>query len=172
MEYIKKTPEQISENTFEKIGKQWMLITAEKDGAINTMTASWGFFGVMWGKNVAAIVVRPQRFTKEFLDAGDRITLSFYNETHRKALGHLGKVSGRDEDKIATVGFARKDFDGAPAFAEAQQVLVCKKLYAQPMEAASFLGEGGEADKQKWYPNEDYHTLYIAEIEAVYEATN
>ena len=33
------------ENPFTLIGKQWMLITAEKDGKVNTMTASWGGLG-------------------------------------------------------------------------------------------------------------------------------
>ena len=27
---------------FEKIGSEWMLISAAKDGKANTMTASWG----------------------------------------------------------------------------------------------------------------------------------
>ncbi|MEG1778344.1 MAG: flavin reductase family protein, partial [Angelakisella sp.] len=58
------SPEKLSENTFKLIGKDWMLVTAEKDGRANTMTASWGGFGVMWGKNVVFTVIRPQRFTK------------------------------------------------------------------------------------------------------------
>ena len=38
------------ENPFTLIGKQWMLITAEKDGKVNTMTASWGGLGEIWGR--------------------------------------------------------------------------------------------------------------------------
>ena len=37
------------------IGKEWMLITAEKDGKVNTMTASWGGMGILWNKKVAFI---------------------------------------------------------------------------------------------------------------------
>ena len=44
---------------FEKIGSEWMLITGEKDGKVNTMTASWGGVGVLWGKNVATVYIRP-----------------------------------------------------------------------------------------------------------------
>ena len=40
-------------NAFEKIGKQWMLITAADGEKVNDMTASWGGLGVIWGKNVA-----------------------------------------------------------------------------------------------------------------------
>ena len=48
---------------FEKIGSEWMLISAAKDGKANTMTASWGGIGVLWGKNVATVYIRPQRHT-------------------------------------------------------------------------------------------------------------
>ena len=36
-------------NPFTKIGKEWMLITAGDENAHNTMTASWGALGEMWG---------------------------------------------------------------------------------------------------------------------------
>lgn len=82
------------------IGKEWLLITAEKDGKANTMTASWGGVGVLWGKNVATLYIRPQRYTKEFVDASDTLSLSVLDESFRKTLNYLGTVSGRDENKI------------------------------------------------------------------------
>lgn len=45
--------EVLQENAFNMIGKDWLLITAEKDGKVNTMTASWGGIGIMWHKKVA-----------------------------------------------------------------------------------------------------------------------
>jgi|GEM_PF-2128737 len=38
-------------NPYKKIGKEWFLVTAGDESGWNTMTASWGFAGVMWGKN-------------------------------------------------------------------------------------------------------------------------
>ena len=53
-------------NPFRLIGDEWMLVTAgnEKDGC-NTMTASWGGIGCLWGHNdpVATIYLRPSRYT-------------------------------------------------------------------------------------------------------------
>lgn len=50
MENFKKiNVDDLKESAFKLIGKDWMLITAEKEGKVNTMTASWGGFGVMWG---------------------------------------------------------------------------------------------------------------------------
>ena len=65
-------------NPWKMIGDEWMLITAEKAGKVNTMTASWGGVGIMWGKTVATVYIRPQRYTKEFVDAGSSFTLSFF----------------------------------------------------------------------------------------------
>ncbi len=108
------------------IGDEWMLVTAQKEGVVNTMTASWGGVGVLWGKNVATIYIRPQRYTKEFIDAGEMFTLSFFGGGYKKEMGHIGSVSGRDEDKIKTVGFHVETVEGQPAFAESSLVLVCK----------------------------------------------
>ena len=96
-------PEALQDNPFSLIGKGWMLITAGRDKC-NAMTASWGGLGVMWSKNVAFVVVRPQRYTKEFLDAEPAFSLSFLGDEHRKALSYLGSVSGRNEDKMARCG--------------------------------------------------------------------
>ena len=168
MEYRKIEPAAISGNPFEMIGNEWALVSAKKaDGTVNTMTVSWGTMGVLWRRNVVQIYLRPQRYTKEFVDQAGRFTLSFYGEGAKKELGYLGKVSGRDEDKIAKVGYTVKDFDGVPAFEEARLVLVCRSLYAQQLDPACFLpGNTCDAD---CYPLKDYHTMYVAEIEAVYE---
>ena len=157
----KITAEQFVKSPFQMISKDWMLVTAEKDGKANTMTASWGGLGVMWGKNVAYIVLRPQRYTKEFVDAVDTFSLSFLSNDHRDTLNYLGTKSGRDEDKIAKSGLTLTHEDGVPYFAEAQTVLLCRKMYAQVFDPACFIAKDAE---QQWYPKKDYHTLYIAEI--------
>ena len=73
-------------NPFTKIGSEWMLITAGNEKKFNTMTASWGGMGVLWGKNVVTTYIRPQRYTKEFVDANDTFTLSFYGPQYKEAL--------------------------------------------------------------------------------------
>ena len=83
MNLIKINPEQIGKTPFELIGKDWMLITAQNGEKTNTMTASWGGFGVMWNKNVAYIVLRPQRYTKEFIDNSETFSLTFFDEKYK-----------------------------------------------------------------------------------------
>ena len=42
--------ESLEFNPFTKISKEWMLVTAGDEKKSNTMTASWGGVGIMWGK--------------------------------------------------------------------------------------------------------------------------
>lgn len=164
MEQFKElSPTLLDKNAF-MLGKEWMLVTAEKDGKVNSMTASWGGFGIMWNKNVAFIVLRPQRYTKEFIDASDAFSLSFYNENYRQTLGYLGKVSGRDEDKVTKSGLTITHTDAIPYFEEANAVLLCKNLFAQTFEESNFIDT---AILPASYPDKDYHTLYIAEVTKV-----
>lgn len=162
--FVEIKPEELNKSPFQLVGKDWMLVTAEKDTKVNTMTASWGGFGVMWGKNVAHIVLRPQRFTKEFVDNSDTFSLTFFDESFRKQLSYLGTVSGRDEDKLSKCNLTIDHLDNTPYFQEAKLVIICKKLYAQDFKPECFITNDLD---EKWYPEKDYHTLYIAEVEKI-----
>ena len=157
-------PKSLDQNVFSMIGDQWMLLTAGTREKCNTMTASWGGLGVLWGKPVATVYIRPQRYTLEFVEREEWFTLAFFGEEYRKALALCGSKSGRDIDKVKECGFTVETADGAPYFAEADLVLVCKKAYWQDMDPTHFLD--GEIDG-KWYPEKDYHRIFIGEIETV-----
>ena len=151
---------------FSLIGEQWMLITAGTADHCNTMTASWGGLGVLWGSDVATCYIRPQRYTYEFVEKSDYFTLAFFGPEHRSALALCGSKSGREVDKVKECGFTVCTGEGgAPYFAEAELVLVCRKLYWQDIDPAHFLDP--ETDG-KWYPEKDYHRMYIGEIVEAY----
>lgn len=160
------TTEYFNKNPFDLIGKEWMLITALKDHKVNTMTASWGGLGVMWGKKAAYIVVRKSRYTKEFIDGAESFSLSFFSEDYKDTLKYLGTVSGRDENKIANAHLHVQLHEGAdkletPFMDEANMVMICKKMYAGEISKDGFLVPG---IWEQWYRDEDYHVLYIGEI--------
>ncbi|WP_191397844.1 flavin reductase family protein [Flavonifractor sp. An306] len=157
-------PKSLDQNVFSMIGDQWMLLTAGTREKCNTMTASWGGLGVLWGKPVATVYIRPQRYTLEFVEREEWFTLAFFGEEYRKALALCGSKSGRDIDKVKECGFTVETADGAPYFAQADLVLVCRKAYWQDMDPTHFLD--GEIDG-KWYPEKDYHRIFIGEIETV-----
>lgn len=157
-------PELITDNTFKLIDKDWMLVTAKKDDKINTMTASWGGLGIMWDQQVAFVVIRSERYTKKFIDASETFSLTFLDESYRKTLGYLGSVSGRDENKIEKSNLTVEYSEDTPYFGEGRMIAICKKLYAQPISPEFFTVTGFD---EKFYPEKDYHTMYIAKIEKV-----
>ena len=148
-------------NPFTKIGSEWMLITAGDQSGYNTMTASWGGVGIMWGKPTATAYIRDSRYTKEFVDREDYFTLAFFGEEHREALNLCGRVSGRNEDKIKEAGLTPYYVDGTVAFEEAKMIFVCKKVYVQRMGEENFVEK---ANLDKWYADKDMHMGEIKKI--------
>ena len=154
-------------NPMHAIAKEWMLITAGDDkSGYNTMTASWGHMGSIWGSGggmpTAICYVRPQRYTRQFIDREPLYTLSFLPvDQYRKALSYLGSRSGRDEDKISNAGLHPVFADGYTYFEEANLVLVCRKVYQTPIFESGFVDAKVLNDA---YPDRDFHDMYIGEI--------
>ena len=159
------SPEEL-ENAMQKIGKEWMLITArdEEQNRVNAMTASWGCLGVLWGKNICVCFVRPQRHTYKLLEAQERCSIAFVGEEWRDALRLCGSKSGRDTDKLAKAGLHTERLDGVDVITEAETVLVCRKLYVDDLKKECFLDPSLLAN----YAAEDYHRVYVCEIEKAY----
>lgn len=153
---------EIRQNAFQLVGRDWMLITAGTPDSFNTMTASWGTLGHLWERDVAVCFVRPQRHTYGFMERSTVYTLSFFQESWRKALDYCGSHSGRDVDKMAATGlvpFATPA--GAVTFEQASLVLECRKLYAGDISEAGFVVP---AVVDEVYGKRDFHRFYVGEI--------
>lgn len=148
-------------NPFEKIGKDWMLITAGDEKDCNMMTASWGMAGVLWNKNVTAVFVRPQRHTFKFLEENEYYTISFFSEEYRKELLFMGRNSGKDLNKLENTVLKLLYDQKSPYFEQASCVLVCRKIYGQFIAPDCFL----DTDIDKNYESKDYHKVFVGEIE-------
>lgn len=146
---------------------QWLLLTAGdfSAGQFNAMTISWGSLGVMWSKLYFQTVVRPVRYTYDFMERYDSFTICAFPKQYRKALSLLGTKSGREGDKIGQAGLTptASTMVGAPSYAEAELVLECRKTYWQDLEPSHFLIP--EIDQN--YPDKDYHRIYYGEVLAI-----
>lgn len=160
MSFQETRPELLSDNPFKLIGADWMLVAAGTLEKFNTMTASWGGFGVLWDRKVCFIFIRPTRYTYEFIERFETFTLSFFEERYRKALQFCGTHSGRDTDKVKGSGLTPKEEGGFVWFNEARLVIGCKKIYFQDIIPAQFMDPAIE----KMYPKKDYHRMYVGEI--------
>jgi flavin reductase (DIM6/NTAB) family NADH-FMN oxidoreductase RutF len=154
-------PYEISGNTFQMIDKQWFLITAGNIRKFNTMTASWGTFGILWNKPVVFCFVRPHRYTYQFMEGSDLFTMCFLEKNYRSVLNFCGKNSGRDVDKIAHTGLKPRETPGGSVyFEQAELVLECRKLYFSDLDPSHLL----DPAILKNYPANDFHRFYIGEI--------
>ncbi len=148
----------------ELISDGWGLVTAGNKENFNTMTVSWGGLGEIWGKDVAFIFIRPQRYTYEFIEKEEFFTLSFYGEDFRNALKICGSQSGRNTDKVANAGLTPVFIDNTVSFEQAEYTLVCRKMASQFIDPKGFEDDSIE----KNYSAGDYHKVYIGEIVKVY----
>ena len=143
------TVSELKDNMFHAIGKEWMLVT-------------------LWGKPVAFIFIRPERYTYEFIEAGETLTLSFLGEAHKDIHKICGSQSGRNIDKVAATGLKPQVTpDGNIAYEQARLTLECRKLYADMIKPEQFL-DASLIDK--WYGegHGNFHKMYIVEIQHVW----
>ncbi|MCM1005133.1 MAG: flavin reductase [Prevotella sp.] len=165
-------PVEIDGKLIEMIGNQWMLVTSGNIDSFNMMTASWGFMGYIWGFPAAMCVVRPTRYTKEWLDKTHSYTLTFFPEKYKSILQNLGTKSGRDMDKMHKSGLTPIQLPtGDVGYEEATLTLVCRVAYEQDMTEAAFLDK---TIMPRWYTKgaTDLHTMYIGQITAAFQKHN
>ena len=134
------------DRVFELFERQWALVTAGSPEHFNCCTLSWGGMGTLWNRPVVTVYVHPARYTREFLNANEFFTVSFFPEEHRKALGILGTHSGRDGDKISASGLSPIAMGESVSYLEAELSFLCRKLYQHP-----FSKEDLAPDVQEYY---------------------
>lgn len=150
-------------NFASKISAAALLTATDKDGKANTMTVSWGGTGILWGREVAFVFVRPERFTFEFCENGDTMSLSFFGKDKKDALTFCGTKSGREVDKFQACGLKYKLENDACFFDDAEVTVVLKKLYAQDLKAECFVNDSCKS----FYQNGGYHKMYVCEIKDI-----
>lgn len=151
-------------------GVQNALLTAGSRESCNTMTIGWCQAGRLWNLPVCTVYVRPERYTYQFMEERDYFTVSVLPESEKKTMALCGSRSGRDLDKIKECGLTvRYGAGDTPYFAEAEAVLVCRKLYVQDMDPAC--AAAGEEKILPYYGEKGgWHRIYTGEIVEAYSA--
>lgn len=148
---------------FDQFDKKWALLTAGKTDNFNSMTISWGGLGTLWNKPVATVYVRTSRYTHDFMDTNDYLSISFYPEQYRKTLGVLGSKSGRDMDKMRASGLTPKKTGETISFEEAETTIICRKLFKQSLDVTNM----PENVIKDLYTDQAPHDMYIGEVVAI-----
>lgn len=152
-------------------GTQAMILTAGDflAGHFNSMAVAWGGFGTMWDRPFAMVVVRPQRYTYQFIEKHPTFTLCAFPPEYRPAVELIGNKSGRDSNKIAEAGLTpiAASAVAAPIFAEAELVVECRKIFRTEYAPSQFIDPSIDQN----YVKKDYHRVYFGEIVALFGDT-
>ena len=81
-----------------------LLTVVNSSGQQNVMTIGWCHLGIVWGKRVCIVYVRPSRYSYEFLEQVGEFVVNVPGPGLAKAAGVCGSASGRDGDKFALAG--------------------------------------------------------------------
>lgn len=159
--YLKVALEQIPKGAF---------LTTEKDGKVNTMTIGWGTCGVMWGRPVFVVGVRPSRYTYQMIDNDMEFTISIpLNQKLKKKLAFCGTKSGRDVDKFKEIGLTavKAKEVSVPIIQECELHYECKVVAKHQL--ISDLMDDTIVDRH--YPEGDFHMIFYGEIKACYKSS-
>lgn len=155
-----------SDGLFPMLDKGWFLLSASANGKTNTMTISWGGFGILYNKPYVMVTVRPERYTKEFIDQTSTFSLTAFDNKYKKQLAYLGSVSGRDEDKMSQCGLTLAHRGDTPYFEEANMTIICDKFARVPMPESHYI-DHPEIQEEFYGKNGNPHDFYFAFIEEI-----
>jgi len=141
-----------------------LLVSLDEDNRPNAMTIGWAQLGIIWGKWICTVLVRPSRYTYGCCNATDDFTVNIpYAEQGDEVL-LCGTKSGRDYDKFAECGFtaapARSEAVASPYIAECGVAWECKVVATSEVVPDCLSAQIAESS----YPGGDYHRIYFGEI--------
>jgi len=143
-----------------------LLVGAKNDGKRNVMTIGWGFVGVMWRRKIFVVLVRPSRFTHEFVEDGGEFTVNVPGEGMEKAVAYCGEVSGREHNKFkeSKLHLVKGKKVKVPVIKECRIHYECRVIHKLRLNPRLV----PDKVKKRFYPKKDFHTIYFGEILAAY----
>ncbi len=133
----------------------------------NGLTVAWGNLGCLWSKEIATVFVKPTRYSFEFANLSDYFTIMWFDELKDDVNKVFGFMSGRDVNKEELCNLTPFEIDNAVGYKEASLIVVCKKIYQNPINKNNILSE--EVLNKPLYKDGLFHHEYFGEIIGVYK---
>jgi len=142
-----------------------LLVSQGQDGVPNAMAIGWGTVGILWGRRIFTVLIRPSRYTFSRLAESDSFTINLPSPALYDAVTFCGTHSGRDVDKFAECNFTVEPSEtvATPGIAEAPVIYECRIVHTTDVINAS-LDPQIVADA---YPSGNFHRIYHGEVLAV-----
>jgi len=149
--------------TFEVMGKMGLLlVSVDPAGKPNAMTIGWGTVGIIWGKPIFTVLVRPSRYTHNCIEHTCDFTVNIPSKKMSDIVAFCGSESGRDYDKfkekgmIAVPGKTVK----SPIIEQCLIHYECKVVHRNDVLKEKLDGKIISSA----YKSGDFHTIYYGEI--------
>ncbi|MBU0637377.1 MAG: flavin reductase [Planctomycetes bacterium] len=169
MKHVKLNPDEwlhypaLARETYYRMTSEGILLAAQAaDGRLNAMTIGWGLFGLVWGRPLFQVLVRPSRYTYQCIERTSDYTVCVLPPELTEVATYCGTMSGRDVDKLS-----EKDLTILPSthitsggIAQANIVFECKVVHYNEVQAPAFPVE----IVTNYYPDGDWHRIYFGEI--------
>ncbi len=157
------------EETMARLDGNGLLLAATKpSGESNVMTIGWGTIGVVWGKPIFTVLVRPSRFTYEFIEASGAFTVNVPTAEMKDWVLFCGTKSGRGHDKFAEYGMTVTPGQKVSAVTVDACPLVyeCRVVQKNDVLPRTF----DPTIISRFYPRGDFHRVYYGEIVGAFAA--
>jgi len=158
---------EVLEETVRVMGDMGLLLAAQDaQGKPNAMTIGWGSPGIIWGKPIFVVYVRPSRYTYKLIEQTGAFTVCVPDAKLRKAVAFCGSASGRDHDKFAEMKLTAVPAKhvAAPLIEECPVSFECAVVHKNDVVPKALT----EEIRSGAYPGGDFHRCYFGEILACY----
>jgi len=164
------SPEEISDNVFRLVGKDYFAITVGKVDYYNSMVGSGGGMGMLFKKPATWCVLRSDRHTLELILKEQTYTISYFPDTYKEELLFLGSKSGRDSDKMKEVKLTTiRTPLGDISFKEARLIIGCKLMQITTPDTNDFYTQEAKDYLNKAYKEaSDIRKYVFGEITQVW----
>jgi flavin reductase (DIM6/NTAB) family NADH-FMN oxidoreductase RutF len=159
---------QLSETLSKLLKPGLLLASTKKDGKSNVMAIGWATVGIIWGKPIFQVLVRPSRYTYEFIENSMVFTVNVPTDAMRRWVGITGSVSGRNVDKFGQYNVVTSPALNVPTITinDCPMVYECRVVHFNdvlPPHLSDDIERGA-------YKGSDYHRIYFGQILGAYAA--
>jgi len=139
-----------------------LLVSQGKQGPPNAMAVGWGQIGIIWGKPIITVFVRPSRYTYKLIEETGDFTVNIVPPQLKDFFQYCGTVSGRDHDKFREKGITTIPSSKVktPLINECILHYECKVIYKNDLIPS----ELERPIVSTFYPEGNFHRIYFGEI--------
>jgi flavin reductase (DIM6/NTAB) family NADH-FMN oxidoreductase RutF len=164
------TAVEMTGNVFKLVGQDFTVITAGTEADYNSMTASWGGWGILFEEPVTWCFLRANRYTLEYMKKSETYTMTYFDDQYKDQVMLFGTKSGRDTDKMKEHKLTPVlTPSGNMAYKEAKLIIECALGEVTSVHPDDFYAEKGRTFVEDAYEEvNDYHKLIFGKITMIW----